>query len=426
MSALNPGSPPQISRPLSIDECICRAGGFGRFQWMMMLYAPIARQGVSFFVYSLSFLELVPRLECLVEGTSVFEVCKKADICTEEGLIDRNLWRIDFTDSKSFHNWMTDLELFCYSDFMIGLLGSIMFAGFALSGIGLKQADRFGRKKTALSGAIIAAASASILFFWRNLYAKYIGLFILGLSLYKNFAIYILGMEVVPKKYQVYTSSWLLSSESLLAMIPAAVFLLAGGSNMQHFLLAGLVLSFTAIPLTMMVPESPKYLFEKKCFVELRKNLAYIARFNGVSMGDYQIEGEALIPNSLENLEQNGNEGSVLTNDNPGYINKSGDISDTNLGDSNNLEKFSQSLIEKDSTKEFSVWQELKNKRTIMNLSSAIVIFCVVSFNYYMISFYLKYKGIWHRSLVITFSSTLLQVLSLTLQEMCHQASSRN
>jgi len=41
---------------------------------------------------------------------------------------------------------MTDLELYCYSDFLIGLFGSLYFVGFALNGVILKQADRFGRK----------------------------------------------------------------------------------------------------------------------------------------------------------------------------------------------------------------------------------------------------------------------------------------
>lgn len=87
---------------------------------------------------------------------------------------------------------MTDLELFCHSDFMIGLLGSVIFVGFALSGLLLKQADRFGRKKTTLSGNILAVFVSFTLYFVRNLYVKYVALFFLGLSLYKNIGIFIL------------------------------------------------------------------------------------------------------------------------------------------------------------------------------------------------------------------------------------------
>lgn len=42
---------------------------------------------------------------------------------------------------------------------------------------------------------------------------------------------------------------------------------------------------------------------------------------------------------------------------------------------------------------EFSVVNQLKNPTTIVNLVAVTVCFCVVSFNFYMLSFYLKYVG---------------------------------
>lgn len=54
-------------------------------------------------------------------------------------------YKVDYDDPYSFHNWMTDEKLFCESDFMIGLFGSLFFVGFACSGILLKTSDYFGR-----------------------------------------------------------------------------------------------------------------------------------------------------------------------------------------------------------------------------------------------------------------------------------------
>ena len=48
---------------LDIDQAIDKAGGFGKLQWLMILFATIGYQGVNFFVYNLAFLELIPRLE---------------------------------------------------------------------------------------------------------------------------------------------------------------------------------------------------------------------------------------------------------------------------------------------------------------------------------------------------------------------------
>lgn len=42
---------------------------------------------------------------------------------------------------------------------------------------------------------------------------------------------------------------------------------------------------------------------------------------------------------------------------------------------------------------EYSVLKALKNPTTFINFWAVIVCFCVISFNYYMVSFYLKYAG---------------------------------
>jgi len=47
-----------------IEQAIQRAGGFGRQQWLMLLFASFGYQGINFFIYNLAYLELVPRLEC--------------------------------------------------------------------------------------------------------------------------------------------------------------------------------------------------------------------------------------------------------------------------------------------------------------------------------------------------------------------------
>jgi len=283
---------------------------------------------------------------------------------------------------------MTDLELYCYSDFMIGLLGSITFVGFAISGLGLKQSDRFGRKKAILGATLLSFVAIGMMFFWRNLYAKYVALLIVGFVSFKDVAIYILVVESLPKKSQIYAASWVLSSDPLITSVPATIFLMAGGKQLQHFYIAGLVMSVLSFFLTLMVPESPKYLLEKGKYGELRKNLAFMARFNGVSMGEYQIEGELVPPDPLETPENSQNK-DKSDRDQSDFINNSDNISETKMNNTEN--DSSQPLLGKVGAKEFSIWQELKDRRTLLNLMCVIVVFCVVSFNYYMISFYLKY-----------------------------------
>ncbi|CAI2363843.1 unnamed protein product [Moneuplotes crassus] len=381
-----------IQEKLTIDECLQKAGGFGRLRWAMLVYAILAKQGTSYFIFALAFLELMPAFECRNSINDPFVPCgdlsslrSSSKICKDHSLIDRDLWRIDYTDSKSFHNWMTELELFCYSDFMIGLLGSVVFVGFALSGILLKQADNFGRKWTALSGILASCAIAFVLFFARNLYVIYVFLFLAGLFIYRNVAVYILVLEMVPEKYRIYASSCILSAEAMLTVPPITIFFLSGGKNMYHILAVGVGLSVISSISAFFVPESPKFLYGKKRFSALRSNLAYIARFNGTSMENYIIEGEVDFESSDLSLEK------------PVFQKSSSVEYNQDILDEQSLDKVKKSeevqFFNIGQQKEFSVMEELKNRRTLINLICVIAIFCSVTFNYYLIGFFLKYVG---------------------------------
>ncbi|CAI2361450.1 unnamed protein product [Moneuplotes crassus] len=358
-----------------IDECIEKSGGFGKFQWLMIALATISLHGVNFFIYNLGFLELVPRLECLDSETGQFMECTKEDICREDSLIDRNLWKVDYSDEFSFNNWMTDMDLYCLSDFKIGLFGSFFFFGYALNGILLKQADKYGRK-ILIGGSFIMVVCAYCLFFWKNIYAKYAFLFLAGISMATKVALYIYCTEVCPKRYQIYVGSYVLSVSSFLVIIPTSVYLWIGYKNIQTALIVCLFLSVISAILTLYLPESPKFLYEKKRYKELRKTLSQICEINGTKLkSNFLIKGEqehyeAYTKNSSKKLLK-------------GYSSSTQEP----------LLEGTQSKIQIGNGPEYSVFQELQNPVTIINLIAVIICFSVVSFNFYMLSFYLKYVG---------------------------------
>ena len=129
-----------------VNSILEKAGGFGKFQFFTMLAVILWNQGVGFFLFGLPFLELVPKLMWYNEISKDFQVWNTSDIWIDGMLIDKSKWYVDYTDSMSYHNWMTDLELYWNSSFMIGLFGSAFFIGFTTSGIILKQTDKYGRK----------------------------------------------------------------------------------------------------------------------------------------------------------------------------------------------------------------------------------------------------------------------------------------
>ena len=44
------------------NELLEKAGGFGKFQWLLMLYSVLTTSGVNFYIVSLPYLELTPLL----------------------------------------------------------------------------------------------------------------------------------------------------------------------------------------------------------------------------------------------------------------------------------------------------------------------------------------------------------------------------
>ena len=95
-------------------------------------------------------------------------------------------FEVDYNDEFSFHNWMTDQSLYCYSSFEIGLLGSLFFLGFAISGILLKFSDIIGRKMVMQVGTLLQAVCCYLFYFTDNIYIIYGTLLLLGITWGKN------------------------------------------------------------------------------------------------------------------------------------------------------------------------------------------------------------------------------------------------
>ena len=120
------------SKQYNVEELIDKAGKFGRFQWLVVMYVMITISGVNFYSTNLAYLELVPDLKWrYVVGEEFRNWRDVKDVCGSE-VYD---WYPNFKDRESFHNWMTEQNLYCKSSFMIGLFGSLFFVGLAVNGL---------------------------------------------------------------------------------------------------------------------------------------------------------------------------------------------------------------------------------------------------------------------------------------------------
>ena len=133
--------------------------------------------------------------------------------------------------------------------------------------------------------------------------------------------------------------------------------------------------------LLLFAPESPRYLYAKKDWKNLRKVIRIIAKVNGSNMShSYAIDEEVkFFTNSKKQTERKAIEEQET------------DI-DMSTGQS-----------------EFSVITALKDSTILTNFIVVLICFSVVSFNYYMISFYLKYVG--GNIFINTLSSTISECI---------------
>lgn len=102
-------------------------------------------------VYGLEFLEVFPEYLCLNQTASSVEYfsCNHTYIYDNNFCHDHSLFKVDVSDQNYFKNWVSPdkLDLLCYDDALIGLLGSMFFVGFAISSLVVSPlSDRVGRK----------------------------------------------------------------------------------------------------------------------------------------------------------------------------------------------------------------------------------------------------------------------------------------
>ncbi|CAI2365422.1 unnamed protein product [Moneuplotes crassus] len=355
---------------LNSEDCLVESGGFGKFQWLILLFGAIGLQGGNFFVYNMSLLLKMPGFECRSDVSKPFERCERENICRAEQMIDRNLWRTDFegggldNSEVSFHNWMTDQELYCLDSYMIGLFGSAYFLGYALNGIIIKQADRFGRKKIIIFGSIIQVICSFILFFTTNIYLKYVTLFFMGIGMCKAVVIYILCTEMFPQKNRMKAGSFILNIKYSFAMLITCSYFLSGGKHINNIMILALFFSVLSLILSFIIPDSPKYFYEKKMFKELRSTLEQISKINGVSFDQKNVR---------------------FQNESTKVISKSRQDTKPSVKDAGNSEA---------SEENYSVLKDLKNPLTVQNLICIATCFSIVGFNYYLLGYYTKYiKG---------------------------------
>ena len=152
----------------------------------------------------------------------------------------------------------------CAPEWKIGFLGSSLFLGWCITLLWLPRlADVYGRKKLFLLGMTLDLALYTVLIFASNLDLMIAVIFCFGLctSIRTNIG-YIYMMELIPKRNQtVAGTSWGVLESSIM-LGATCYFMLSSSKNWLYYCLIGYIMQVFAFFGSMILPESPKWLFE--------------------------------------------------------------------------------------------------------------------------------------------------------------------
>lgn len=274
------------SRPMDFEEALHLAGGTGRAQYSISVAMVLSFVVKSMMVYGLTYLEKLPKYECLQDGEWV--QCHTVIICTKV-LVYKDEWRIDYTSEESFRNWVApeQLDLTCVSTEIVALVGSFFFAGFCISaGITAPLADKVGRKWIHFfSLSVMFVAYFLVVFVSRSIYVTMGCYFVAGLCSGGTEVVSAAWMnEFLPHDAQKIATTLLLAFDSSIMIFQTIYY--SFSRNWLPLHIFGVFVTGVLLIVDLMIPESPKYLYATKRFNDARHALMLVARFNRVQHAD--------------------------------------------------------------------------------------------------------------------------------------------
>lgn len=128
----------------------------GRFQHTLIVLHFIMYIANSFIIYNFAFFQMQPQYQCLHDDNVIsnnpnWHKCDINEVCDGNSTITS--WKIDWDNSRSLHNWVTNLNMHCSDNIILGYFGSLYFLGFLISSIIFPPlSDKVGRLKIFMAG----------------------------------------------------------------------------------------------------------------------------------------------------------------------------------------------------------------------------------------------------------------------------------
>ena len=119
-----------------MQEVYLRAGGFGRYQLLVLFVHVIAMIGPALLIANLVYFELKPNVYVCHYRDGITKPCGLETICSEPRETRLLSWEVDESISNGLiHNIVSDFGMECENKFSIGLIGSMYFFGEAFGSL---------------------------------------------------------------------------------------------------------------------------------------------------------------------------------------------------------------------------------------------------------------------------------------------------
>ena len=232
----------------------------------------------GYLIYNLAYLTLYPKYDCWYQNGEAIPIdsddydikCKPNYFCEESNGIS---WEVDWSNNESIQNWISKYGLNCASSLTISSFGMLYFSGFAVgSSFWPRQADFLGRKRFFIFTMLLQAISFLFITLIpagpesnlsKYLWILQINMFFQGVCSSGRTAIGVVYMtELSPDKFHAMISSFYNFGEGIIYIYLTLFFKYSDHKNTKYTLWFGVAQNFAYLLVLVLIPESPKWLYQ--------------------------------------------------------------------------------------------------------------------------------------------------------------------
>jgi len=269
----------------NLDRAFQELGGFGRFQFFIVVSCSILRMTGMHFVYAFAFLTLEQEYVCRDTPGGVMKPCSaEQTICPALSAGTFMEYEVDTTAEVYAINWFVQMGLECASKNRTAMMASSFLISYGVAGVlFFSVPDRWGRRKSFMTFLSINLFAQFLMIFVPTYWARVTGYSLMGLSSQKVGMSYVYLFELLDSSHKSMGSSVINSVDCSVTLFTCFYFYFICSHWMPLVLAVTALSSVTALIFFSVVPESPKWLLLKGRRSEAIEALNRIGSFNGSS-----------------------------------------------------------------------------------------------------------------------------------------------